>query len=144
MIPVFHKGTCITELIRRKKPNYWPHSQHTRVRRRWREVKKQLVGRNKMQSSGGIAHFLFLLCAQSQSWEWDAEGERPWDWDDDKILTWTGYLKPLTFFHGSTCWKKASTRCSRQQGCSFHLKSRDQAKWSQSKIHWVNSDSSEV
>lgn len=58
-----------------------------------------------MQSSGGFTDFQFLLCAQSQSKKWDVKGERAWDWDVDEILTQTGYLKPLTFFSWSACWK---------------------------------------
>lgn len=56
-----------------------------------------------MQCSGGIT--VFLLCAQSESWKWDVKGKRPWDGDVDKILTQTGYLKPLTFCPLLACWR---------------------------------------
>lgn len=95
----FWRGTRVSEPRSRREKFNTANKLQTMTR--WKGEKKE-AGRAQTKC---ITRFLFLLCAQSESWKCDVKRGRPQDWDVDKILTQTGYLKPLTFFPLSACWK---------------------------------------
>lgn len=111
--------------------HYWTYKQRGREKfntanklwtmTRWKGEEKE-AGRAQTKR---ITRFLLLLCAQCESWKCNVKRGRPQDWDVDKILTQTGYLKPLTFFPLSTCWKI----CLHDMQLEARMQFSPQVKW---------------
>ena len=138
---VFYKGSCITELISRTKSNNFNTDSIRERGEGGGKVKSCWLVYTKCAAVRGFTDFLLLLCAQSQSWKWDVKWERPRDWDVDKILTCTGYLKPLTFFQWLGCWKRPHPPAvAGSKDAVSTLSQVNEEKWSWSKIYPTHFD----